>query len=69
MKTSLGKKPVILYDVAVGPTLLTLFGIPLLLIVVVAAIIIVTTVLIRRARRKNLKQQDQQIDQTPDDRQ
>jgi hypothetical protein len=47
-------KTTTLYDVAPGPVILLLLGVPLLIVVAVVGIIIVAVVLIRRARKINL---------------
>lgn len=53
-------KATTLYDVAPGPVILLLLGIPLLIVVAVVGIIIVAVVLIRRARKKNLEKANPQ---------
>jgi hypothetical protein len=49
-----------LYDVAPGPIILLLVGIPLLIVIAVVALIIVAVVLIRRARKKNREKANQE---------
>jgi len=55
MKKLAQKMNNMLFDVAPGPILLVVFGIPILIIVVVVILIIVTIRLIKRARKKNIE--------------
>lgn len=57
MKNLIRKRPVVLYDVAVGPMILVLVGIPILMIAVVVGLVILSISMIRKARRK----QEQEI--------
>jgi len=45
----------LMFDVAPGPILLVLVGIPILVIVIVVILIIVAVKLIKRARKKNIE--------------
>ena len=62
MKASTQRLSNRVFDVAAGPLLLTIIGIPVLLLVIVAILVIVTVRLIKRARKKNLE-----IKETPDE--
>jgi len=53
MKISARKMENRAFDVAAGPLLLTLIGIPVLMIIAVVVLILITVKLIKRARKKN----------------
>jgi len=58
MKASTQRLSNRVFDVAAGPLLLTIIGVPVLLLIIVAILVVVTVRLIKRAREKNIESKE-----------